>query len=127
MSAFVLDSSAIMAVLLDEAGYDKAAELVQDALMSSVNVAEVVAKCVEFVFPEQLALEFIQGSNVTIVDFDLEHAILAGELRRRASKGILSLGDRACIATAIRQDAIAVTADRIWSTLELGCKIELIR
>lgn len=127
MSAFVLDSSAIMAVLLDEAGYDKAAELVQDALMSSVNVAEVVAKCVEFGFPEQLALEFIQGSNVTIVDFDLEHAILAGELRRRASKGILSLGDRACIATAIRQDAIAVTADRIWSTLELGCKIELIR
>jgi len=127
VSAFVLDSSAIMAVLLDEAGHDKAAELVQDALMSSVNVAEVVAKCVEFGFPEQLALEFIQGSNVTIVDFDLEHAILAGELRRRASKGILSLGDRACIATAIRQDAIAVTADRIWSTLELGCKIELIR
>ena len=127
MSVFVLDSSAIMAVLLSEAGHDRAASLAQDALMSSVNVAEVVSKCIEFAFPEQLALEYIQGSNITVVDFDLEHAVLAGELRRRASKGMLSLGDRACIATAIRQDAIAVTADRIWSTLDLGCQIELIR
>ena len=116
-----------MAVLLNEAGHDKAADLVQDALMSSLNVAEVVSKCIEFGFPEQLALEYIQGSNITIVDFDLEHAILAGELRKRASKAILSLGDRACIATAIKQDAMAVTADRIWSTLDLGCKIEVIR
>jgi PIN domain nuclease of toxin-antitoxin system len=116
-----------MAVLLDEAGHDKAAELAQDALISSVNVAEIVAKCIEFAFPEQLALEYIQASNITVVDFDLQHAVLAGELRRRASKGMLSLGDRACIATAIRQGAIAVTADRIWSTLDLGCQIELIR
>ena len=41
---FVLDSSAIMAVLLSEAGHDKAASLAQEALVSSVNVAEVVAK-----------------------------------------------------------------------------------
>jgi ribonuclease VapC len=127
VSVFVLDSSAIMAILLDEAGHDRAANLAQGALISSVNVAEVLAKCVEFGFPERLALEYIQGSNITVVDFDLEHAVLAGELRRRASKGILSLGDRACIATAIRQDAIAVTADRIWSTLDLGCQTELIR
>ena len=124
---FVLDSSAIMAVLLGEAGHDKAASLAQDALMSSVNVAEVVAKCIEFAFPERLALEYIQGSNITVLDFDLAHAVLAGELRRRASKGLLSLGDWACIATAVRQDAIAVTADRIWATLDLGCQVELIR
>ena len=116
-----------MAVLLSEAGHDKAASLAQEALVSSVNVAEVDAKCIEYAYPEQLALEYIQGSNISVVDFDLDHAVLAGELRRRASKGLLSFGDRACIATAIRQDAIAVTADRIWATLDLGCQVELIR
>jgi PIN domain nuclease of toxin-antitoxin system len=39
----------------------------------------------------------------------------------------LSLGDRACIATAIKIGGTAVTADRVWSTLDLGCKVELIR
>jgi PIN domain nuclease of toxin-antitoxin system len=37
------------------------------------------------------------------------------------------LGDRACLALAIRKGATALTADRKWADLDVGCKIELIR
>lgn len=101
--------------------------LVDGALISSVNIAEVVTKCVEFGFSDEVAIGYIEASNLTVVDFNQELAIAAGLLRRRAPKGVLSLGDRACLALAIRENATAVTADRIWSTLDLGCQIELIR
>lgn len=127
MSLHVLDSSAILAVLLGESGHDLAAERADGALLCSVNLAEVVTKCVEFAYPEDLALQYVRDSNIEIVAFDSSLAVLAGRLRNRAGKGVLALGDRACIATAIHRQATAVTADRIWSTLDLGCPIELIR
>ncbi len=39
----------------------------------------------------------------------------------------LSLADRACLALAIQQQATAVTANRAWARVRLGCAIELIR
>jgi PIN domain nuclease of toxin-antitoxin system len=53
--------------------------------------------------------------------------IAAGQLRELTRRRGLSLGDRACLALAIRENAIAVTADRDWGDLDIGCKIELIR
>ena len=126
--AFVLDSSAILAIVRGEPGADKALALAKEqSCTSSVSVAEVVTKCVEWQYPEAVALEVIESCGIEVVALEKDHAVLAGQLRRRASKGVLSLGDRACIATAIQMNATAVTADKVWSTLELGCKIELIR
>ena len=95
--------------------------------MSAVNVAEVVTKCVEQDYPEEAALDVIQSCGIEILPFDEDLAILAGRLCRNVRKGILSLGDRACIATAIRAGATAVTADRVWAELDLPCAVELIR
>jgi len=39
----------------------------------------------------------------------------------------LSLADRAYLATAIRMDAVALTADRVWAELPLDAKIQVIR
>jgi PIN domain nuclease of toxin-antitoxin system len=39
----------------------------------------------------------------------------------------LSLGDRACLSLGINEGALAVTADRPWTSLSDVCKIELIR
>jgi PIN domain nuclease of toxin-antitoxin system len=126
--AFVLDSSVILAIVRGEPGADRALALARErSCTSSVNVAEVVTKCVEWQFPEAVAMDVIASCGIDVVALGQDHAVLAGQLRRKASKGVLSLGDRACIATAIRMNATAVTADKVWSTLDLDCKVELIR
>lgn len=127
MGPLVIDTSVIMCVLLKEPGAEKAARLADGSSISSVSIAEVVRKSIARQFSEDLALRFIRDRDMSVINFDFDLAILAGQLRQKAAKGVLSLGDRACIATAIREGGTAVTADRIWSTLDLGCKIELIR
>lgn len=127
MKPVVLNSSAVMAVLLAEIGHQEVAGLAEGSMISAVNVAEIVTKCVELSYPEDMALQYIHNSNMTIVDFDVGLATLAGVLRRNAGRGVLSLGDRACIALAIRENGVAVTCDRIWSTLPLGVEVRLIR
>ena len=127
MSVLILDTSALIAILLGEPGQERAAALVEGALLSSVNLAEIMTKCIEFDFSENVALNYIQASDITVIDFNQALAVTAGQLRKRASSGVLSLGDRACIATALHHRGTAVTADRIWATLDLGCPVELIR
>lgn len=126
MSA-VIDTSVVMCVLLREPGRDRALEAMRGATMSCVNLAEVVAKCLERAVREDLATLLLSGREVSIVDFVAEDAALAGQLWTRAPKGRLSLGDRACLATAVRLGATAVTADRVWADLDLPCPIELVR
>ncbi|ATU93814.1 hypothetical protein BLM14_12240 [Phyllobacterium zundukense] len=116
-----------MAILLGELGQERASALAEGGLMSSVNLAEVMTKCIEFAFSEDVALSYFHASNITVLDFNHTLAVAAGELQRKAPRGVLSLGDRACIATALHHQGTAVTADRIWSTLDLGCPVELIR
>ncbi len=62
-----------------------------------------------------------------IAVFDGALGISAGQLRAATKHLGLSLGDRACLALAIQEDATALTADRSWADLDIGCKIELIR
>lgn len=124
---FVIDSSIVLAVLRNEKGNRLAAELAMGAVMSSVNLAEIVTKCVEFGVDPNDALQYIAGRNINVVEFGFADGVLAGQLWRAAPKGKLSLGDRACIATAVGLGATVVTADRVWAELDLPCKVELIR
>lgn len=124
---YVIDSSIVLAVLRNEKGNRLAAELALGAVMSSVNLAEVVTKCVEFEIDPNDALQYIAGRNIDVVEFGFADGVLAGRLMAAAPKGKLSLGDRACLATAIGLNGIALTADRVWAELDLPCKVELIR
>jgi PIN domain nuclease of toxin-antitoxin system len=50
-----------------------------------------------------------------------------GATRVKTRSRGLSLGDRACIALALRERATIMTADRVWAELDPPCKVELIR
>ena len=50
----------------------------------------------------------------------------AAELKTKTKHLGLSLGDRSCIALAIQENAVAVTADKNWAQLDV-CAIEVIR
>ncbi|MDP3523658.1 MAG: PIN domain-containing protein, partial [Hoeflea sp.] len=75
----------------------------------------------------EIALQDVWALRFDVVPLDTETALLAGRLREATRGRGLSLGDRACLALAIRENAIALTADRNWADLDLPCKVELIR
>ncbi len=127
MSGVVLDSSALLAFIHGEPGGEAVAGVIGDALVSSVNHAEVVTKLVERTGSLEAARTALGIANVDVVDFDRSLAEQAGALVRHTRSRGLSLGDRACLALAAREAAPALTADRIWATLKLDVEVRLIR
>lgn len=121
----MLDASAILALLHGERGQDKVAEVITDAAVSAVNLAEVVGKLVERGGSEAAIRRALGKFSLSIVPFDDMQAYRAGLLKTQG-RG-LSLGDRACLALAISMGLPAYTADRTWANLKLGTKVVLIR
>lgn len=127
MTEMVLDASAILAVLRGEPGRDAVIDVTYRALTCSVNLAEVVAKLVDegAVMPQiEEAVSRVAGR---VVDFDRDLAIQAGILRSATRHKGLSLGDRACLALALRERRPVMTADQAWADLDLGIEVVLIR
>jgi ribonuclease VapC len=127
MSSVVLDSSALLAFIHGEPGGEMVAGVVGDALMSSVNLAEVVTKLVERTGSLEAARAVLGMATVDVVDFDTPQAEQAGALVAHTRSRGLSLGDRACLTLAAREAAPVLTADRIWATLKLDVEVRLIR
>jgi ribonuclease VapC len=123
----VLDSSALLAYVLAEPGADAVKGYLGRAAISAVNLSEVVARLVNAGATEELVRRQFKSLRLSIVDFDEYTAYSAAMLRERTMEYGLSLGDRACIATAARLGLPAVTADRQWAELDIGVDIVLIR
>jgi ribonuclease VapC len=111
----VLDASALLALLQNEPGAQAVAIRLPQCVMSAVNLSEVVAKLVDHGLPEVDLRAAIEVLDIDVREFDTEAAYAAGELRRIIRSAGLSLGDRACLALALRLSTAAVTADRTWT------------
>ncbi len=127
MSKYVLDASAVLALLNQETGKERVEAVLADSCIGTVNYCEVLGKLIDAGMSEQDARESVELLNVGVVSFDTELARLAAVLRPTTKKLGLSLGDRSCLALALARRNIAVTAERIWAKLKTGVKIELIR
>jgi len=127
MASAVLDSSAILSVLNGEPGADAVVAILDDALVSTVNYAEIVAKLVERGGTSSQAQSALRSMALTTVDFDIALAQRTGTLRAETVRRGLSLGDRACLALAEREGVPAMTGDRTWVGAVSGVEIRLIR
>lgn len=127
MASAVLDSSAVLAVLNDEPGAELVVPVLSDALVSTVNYAEIVAKLVERGGTLTRAQDALQSIALTTVDFDIGLARRTGALRAETMRRGLSLGDRACLSLAEREGVPAITGDRNWVGSVSGVEIRLIR
>lgn len=123
----VLDSSALLALLWGEAGSEGVAAVLDAAIMSAVNMAEVCSKLVDRGIHGDSVRSLLSDLPVRIVAFDEKQAFGAGELRPSTRELGLSIGDRACLGLAMMEGAKAITADRAWSGLQLGVLIDVIR
>lgn len=123
----VLDSSAVLALLWNEAGSNLVMARLGGAIVSAVNVAEIYAKCAERSQDVEAARRVLQNMPLEIRGFDEPQALLSGKLRVLTRPFGLSLGDRACLAMAILEKRPVMTADRTWQKLDLGVEIIAIR
>jgi PIN domain nuclease of toxin-antitoxin system len=123
----VLDASALLAFLNAETGMEVVAAALDESMMSTVNLAEVLTKAVDRGKIASAIFSDIQSLGVTIEPFDSGQALIASELRRFTVSGGLSVGDRACLALAVVKGADVMTADRVWASLPHGLQVTLIR
>ncbi|MEC4591175.1 MULTISPECIES: type II toxin-antitoxin system VapC family toxin [Nitrospirillum] len=123
---FVLDASAVLALIKAEPGADQVLAALSNALITSVNFAEVVTKLHEEGWPAGDAADAVLSLGITLVDFTADHAVLTAQLRRTTKAAGLSLGDRACLALGQLHHAIVLTADTAWLKVAPSLNVEIV-
>ena len=128
MNEFVFDASAMLAILQHELGAEKlTAEILDRAVASTVNLAEVQSKLVKMRNDPDRAWEAAFSTIVEAVPYTCEQAKIAGSLIAETERYGLSLGDRSCLALAIALKAPVYTTERIWKNVHVGVPIHVIR
>ena len=129
----VLDSSAVLALILKERGGERLDSLLEDveagedveAAISSVNWCEVLSRLQRdsaSMTTHELSAVL---AGVELVPFGKADAELAAGYSR--AHPFLSLGDRACLALAISRGAKAWTTDKNWAKASVGADVKLLR
>lgn len=101
----------------DEPGSMKVAEGIAASRMNAVNFVEVASYFIRAGMPPLEVDTMLGPLPVAIIDADIDLARMAGHLRAVTADGGLSVGDRFCLALALRDGLPAWTADRQWRTV----------
>jgi len=123
----VLDASALLAFLQNEPGCDQVEATLPEAVISSVNWSEVMQKSIAAAIDVNGMRGDREALGLRIVPFSAEEAEISAQLWQQTRPIGLSLGDRACLSTGIQMDAMVLTADQIWVTLNFPVAVRCIR
>ncbi len=123
---WVLDASALLALLFDEPGAEIVERGLTTSVISAVNLSEVMHKSLERGVEVESLRDDLEALGVDVLAFDGDAAAEAANMRLVTRAAGLSLGDRACLALARKLDLPAVTADRTWEGLELPDPVAVI-
>lgn len=126
MNEVVLDASALLAMLKEEPGGAEVAAVIASARISAVNFAEVVSHFIHNGMPATEVEEMLRPLPIAVTPADEWLAHLAGRLRAQTADAGLSLGDRFCLALAVRDRLPAWTADRQWTNIADKIDTEII-
>lgn len=108
----VLDASAVLAFLRGEKGADRVETELDGGVIGAANWSEVAQKVLASGADWDVARSLLLSYGLTIEPVTAADAEAGARLWRRGSG--LSLGDRLCVALAVRLDTRALTADRAW-------------
>lgn len=129
MKRIVFDSSVIIAILRKEQGYQIGEEHLSRGAISAVNWAEVSGFMGRNHAPADIIQQTLAQYPLKVIPYEETLVVPTGYLASGTKQLGLSLGDRACLATAMAHQLPVLTADRVWKELEgaLNLQIELIR
>lgn len=124
----LLDASAIIALIKKEKGFQVVDDILAQSAISTVNFGELISSLAREGIPSADIDLMTENIIPEIIPFDHELSIVAGKLTAITKSKGLSLGDRACIATALQLDLPVYTADKVWADLDIpNLKLKLIR
>jgi ribonuclease VapC len=125
----VLDASALLAMPLDEPGASAVSHALKGAIISAVNLSEVIGHYARQGAAEADIRAMLTALPIEVEPFDEALAYQAGFMRPLGERVGLSLGDRSCLSLAKRHGARALTADQAWSKIAAawGVEVQFIR
>lgn len=124
----VVDSSAILAVLNREPGADFIISRLPGSFVSAINLQEVAKKMLEAGSTTDAIQAAMRRLGVQILSHDAEDAYQAAMLAEATRQFGRGLGDRSCMALAIKLGVPAITTDRAWARIEVpGLEVILAR
>jgi PIN domain nuclease of toxin-antitoxin system len=128
MNKYVLDASALLALLNNEPGANEVEKVLSHSVISTINASEVIAELYAKlnIAPED-GRDMVHTVVSEVVAFTMELAMKTAALRKITARFGLSLGDRACLALGMHLSLPVYTADKIWKNLDLMGEIVLIR
>lgn len=92
-----------------------------------MNLAEVLQKSLGRGAAIDGITEELRDLGITFFPFTAEDAEASAKLWPGTRAFGLSLGDRACLALALRLGLPALTADEAWQQLSAGVEVQVIR
>jgi ribonuclease VapC len=113
----VLDASALLALLQDEPGAEIVEPLLETAVISAVNLSEVIQQSIARGVETEGLTEDVEALGVLVAEFTREDALIVAGMWLPVRSYGLSLADRACLALAVRLGLQALTTDRVWRDL----------
>ena len=124
----VLDASAVLALIRDEPGGDKVAKRIGRAAISTVNLQEVAKELMTSGLDEPTARELVGELRLAVELHTADDAYAAAALHEATKEYGRGLGDRTCMALAMRLNLPALTTDREWKKIKVkGLSLEHLR
>lgn len=118
----------MIALLRDEPGADKVASLVGQAAISAVNLQELVKSLLLRGLALPIIEEIVSDLRMEIHDHDRDAAFAAATLVEATKTYGSGLGDRSCMALAIKLGVPALTTDKAWTQIRVeGLRVETAR
>lgn len=127
LTEYVLDASALLALINDEPGAEEVRPLMSASIISAVNFCETVHKLRRRGLPVDTVRATLTPLVRQPVTFDEPMAYVAASIHERTRGQGISLADCACLALALSRNVPAVTAEKVWDACDVGVKIIRIR
>ena len=128
MARAVFDASAVIALLGDEPGAAVVASYGVRALISAVNLQEVVKILLRRGTDLDAIRKMIAALRLDVRDHRAADAFAAAQLYAATAVHGRGLADRTCMALAISEGLPALTTDKAWAKLAIpGLKVILAR
>jgi ribonuclease VapC len=124
---YALDSSAVIALVRRERGWEKVQAALERSVISAVNLTESMTKLIRQGGEPRLVERLLKALDLEVIPWDEELAWAGRDLCHLAWTSGISFADRACLTLARHLNLAAMTADSEWKKPGHGVRISLFR